>query len=122
MNTVKIEMPYIGKNLSVNSYRLSGRKGTTYSIKSSVKGWMVDLDSKARKFKGKLLNYPLVITVNGKFKDRASEPDLDNLSKVICDTLKVSLAVDDRHFRYRAGKVEYGFTSPILEIEIREEG
>jgi Holliday junction resolvase RusA-like endonuclease len=122
MKTITIEMPYIGGNLSVNSYRYSGKKGQSYLIKSSVKGWMIELIKKAEEFKSEDLILPLVVTVNGKFSNKLREPDLDNLGKVICDSLKVGLKIDDKFFRYRSGKIEYGYTNPILEIVIREGG
>ena len=116
MKKIVIEMPYIGGNLSINSYRYSGKKGQSYLIKSSVKGWIVELIKKVEELKSEDLVLPLKVTVNGKFKDRSNEPDLDNLGKVTCDALKVGLGIDDRNFRYRAGTVDYGFTSPYLEI------
>ena len=116
MKKIVIEMPYIGGNLSINSYRYSGKKGQSYLIKSSVKGWTVELIKKVEELKSEDLVLPLVVTVNGKFLNRSNEPDLDNLGKSICDALKVGLKTDDKNFRYRAGTVKYGYTKPILEV------
>lgn len=121
MKTITIIMPYTGNNLSVNSYRYSGKKGQSYLVKSSVKGWMVELAKKAKESRSNDLVPPLVVTVSGRFRNSASEPDLDNLSKVICDSLKAGLEIDDKYFRYRAGTVTYGYTSPELVIEISKE-
>jgi len=121
MGPIILVMPYIGKNLSVNSYRLSGKKGQQYLIKSSVKGWMVELAKKAEELKYLNLSPPLVITVSSKFLDRLNSVDPDNLSKVICDALERGLGMNDKDFRYRVGTVAYGYTDPILEIEVSKE-
>ncbi len=68
---------------------------------------------------GESLSPPLYVGVYGKFVD-GRVPDLDNLSKVILDSLKVGTGVDDKHMRFVAVGYDVGYESPVLEIEIRE--
>jgi len=119
MKTIVIEMPYIN-NLSVNSYRLSSRKGSTYSIKNSVKGWMVELARKVSVYQG-LVQTPVFVTVSGTFKNKASEPDMHNLDKVLCDALEMGLKLNDRSFRFRVGTVNYSSKDPVLKIVLEGE-
>ena len=112
---MKVEMPYIGGVLSINSYKIRGKGGIqTNSTKPEVKLWM---DSLTGKVKGFEHDGNVTVSVFGKFTD-GRVPDLDNLAKVILDAIKVGINLDDRHIKYRALGYDTGYARPVLEITL----
>lgn len=111
---LKITMEYIGMNLSVNHYKYNG-----IYTKPEVKKWMGQLAMVIRmQTQTMSLKPPIKVIVNGFFKDKRSQPDLDNLFKVICDSLEDGLGINDREFKIQAGDVVLGVETPLLEIII----
>lgn len=118
---IVIEMPYIGGVLSLNSCWIRGKGGVrTNSYHPIVKVWMSVLAQKAEPFKGQLK--PLVfIQISAVFPDERY-PDLDNLYKVVNDSLKEGLGVDDKYFRNVSGKISIDETvEPKLIFTIWDE-
>jgi len=107
----KITIDYIGGVLSDNNFKFQTR-GT----KPFVRMWMRELEDKVR-----IANIPQVgkytIIISGFFTDER-RPDLSNLHKVIGDSIKKGLSVDDKYFSYRDGEVKLGYVDPYLEIII----
>ena len=120
---MKITMPYIGRNLSVNYYRVRGLKGVqTNKIKQSVMDWMEDLALKVRNEGTWLEGHfpsPLIVEVFGRFRD-GRVPDMDNLAKVILDAVKRGTGVDDRYIRFVTIGFSIGWLEPELDITIKE--
>ena len=112
---MKVEMPYIGGVLSINSYKIRGRGGIqTNATKPEVKLWMDELTKKVEGFEH---NGNVTVSVFGKFIDERV-PDLDNLAKVILDAIKVGINLDDRHIKYKALGYNTGYVRPVLVINL----
>ena len=115
MNKLAVTMPYIGGVLSVNSYKVRGRSGVaTNKTKRVVKLWMSELTERVKGFEH---NGSLTVSVFGKFVDERV-PDLDNLAKVILDSIKVGVGLDDRHIKFVAQGYDTGYSKPVLEITL----
>ena len=113
---MKVVMPYVGKDLSVNYYKVIGRGGLhTSKTKPHVTVWMKEL---AEKVKGEGLQLPVTVSVFGKFVDGRC-PDLDNLAKVILDAVSIGTGINDKDMRFVALGYSTGWTRPVLEIEIK---
>jgi len=116
---MKITMPYIGGQLSVNSYKVVGKGGLkTNKTREDVEDWKWELINKVRGV-GAYLTLPIEVHVFGKFRDNR-HPDMDNLFKVVCDGLKLGLGIDDKHFIPVSDGFSIGWLHPTLEIEIKE--
>lgn len=116
---MKIVVPYIGKALSVNYYKIVGKGGVkTNKTRPEVVRWMEDLALKVQKeFEGQELQPPITISIYGKFVDNRC-PDLDNLAKVILDAVSMGTGLDDKDFQFRALGYSIGWSRPVLEITI----
>ena len=112
LNSITVEMPYIGRELSVNHYKFG------YFTKREVKDWMVELGGLITSAHIEDWKRPLIVQCSGQFKDKRSQPDLSNLSKVILDAIEETTGVNDRDMRWRDGTVTYG--EPLLWITIVE--
>ena len=115
MKSVAIRMSYIGKVLSVNHYKYKGGIYTRREVKDWMEmlGWMV---------KGQHIQewfLPLKVTCDGVFKNKRSQPDLSNLSKVILDAIEETTGINDRDMRWCDGKVMYGEPQELI-ITIEE--
>ncbi len=111
MNRLVIEMGYPGSVISVNHYKHG------YYTKLETKTWMDELGWKVKSAHLEDWRLPLSIRCDGRFKDRANQPDLSNLSKVILDALQEASGVNDRDMRWQDGDVSYG-EPPTLTITI----
>lgn len=111
---IVIEMPYIGACLSVNHYKYRGRY-----TKRETKDWMEELGWKIKPYHLELWQLPLIVKCGGIFRDKRSQPDLSNLSKVILDAIEDTTGINDRDMRWRDGVVSYG-VDPKLIILIGE--
>lgn len=114
---MKVEMPYIGKALSINYYRLRFGQRQTTKIRPEVKLWMSQLTERVRGFEH---NGTITVGVFGKFSD-GRVPDLDNLAKVILDAIKLGVNLDDRHIKYQALGYGTGYVRPVLDITLTAE-
>ena len=115
---MKVVMPYPGRCLSVNYYRIRVGKRLTTRIRPEVKLWMEDLAQLVKsKMGGEDLGKGVVVQVYGKFCD-GRVPDLDNLAKVVLDAIKMGTGVDDRYMEFRTLGYSTGWTKPVLEIDI----
>lgn len=112
-----VEMPYIGKSLSVNYYQVRFGTRQTTKVRPEVKLWMSQLTEKVRGFEHQGV---VTVSVFGKFIDERV-PDLDNLAKVTLDAIKVGINLDDRHIRFRSEGYSTGFVSPKLVITLTTE-
>jgi len=113
MNSCKIMMQYIGKELSVNHYKWG------HYTKTATKNWMEELGWEVKPYHIEDWKRPLQVTCSGVFKDKRSQPDLSNLSKVILDAIQEATGVNDRDMRWHDGQVLYG-SNPVLMITIEE--
>jgi Holliday junction resolvase RusA-like endonuclease len=111
---LEVEMPYIGKALSVNYYHLRFGSRVTTKIRPEVKLWMSMLTEKVKNFEH---SGDVAVSVFGKFVD-GRVPDLDNLGKVILDSIKVGINLDDRHIKYRTLGYDTGYAKPKLIITL----
>ncbi len=109
---ITVEMPYIGASLSINHYKYK------YYTKPETKEWMIELQWKIKPSHIEDWELPLVVTCDGRFKDKRSTPDLHNLSKVILDSIEEVTGVNDRNMKWRCGEVTCG--EPTLFITIEE--
>lgn len=115
---MKVIMPYIGGVLSVNSYKVRGIGGVaTNKTKRVVELWMNELTEKVRGFEH---NGNLTVSLFGKFIDDRA-PDLDNLAKVILDSIKVGVGLDDKNIKFVALGYDTGYSKPVLEITLTTE-
>ena len=115
---LKVEMPYIGKALSVNYYHLRFGSRVTTKIRPEVKLWMSQLTEKVRGFEH---NGDVTVIVFGKFTDYRC-PDLDNLAKVILDAIKVGINLDDKYIKYKSLGFSTGYSQPKLVITLSSNG
>ena len=117
---LKMIMPYIGKDLSVNYYKIIGRGGRpTNKTKASVVFWMTQLSDKIVASDWRCWGGNVLITLLGKFVDNRA-PDMHNLHKVIGDAIKTGLGVDDKGFRFEDLPYEIGYANPVIEITLQE--
>ena len=113
-------MPYIGRNLSENYYKIVGRGGRrTNKTRPEVVLWMNQLADLVREHPDHAEFYGNGIEVKlwGRFKDERC-PDLNNLHKVIADALEAGLGVNDRHLRFIDKGYTTGHPFPRLDMEI----
>lgn len=116
MNKLQVVMPYIGGVLSVNDYKIRGRGGApTNATKPVVKMWMAELASKVKAFP---CDGELTIELEGFFVDDRA-PDLHNLHKVIGDSIKVGLGVDDKGFKFVDIGYSVGYDRPQLVLTLK---
>ena len=119
---MKVTMPYIGRSLSVNCYKIVGKRGLrTNKTRPETERWMNQLISKVKDNSEleMVFGKPVVVELFGKFEDRRSTPDIHNLHKVIGDALQVALDIDDKFIKFEDKGFELGFPFPSLEIFIR---
>ena len=112
-----VEMPYIGRILSKNYYKVWGSKGfKTTATRPEVRAWMDQLISMAGASSSlkEVVGRPCRVELRGQFTDMRSVPDLHNLHEVIADALKVALDIDDRFI----GFMDLGFTVGAREPKI----
>ena len=118
MKSVAIGMPYIGKVLSVNHYLGKRRDGGFY-VKQEVKNWQEMLGWLIKSSHIEEWKLPLTVRCDGVFKDKRSQPDLSNLSKVVLDAIEETTGVNDRDMRWQDGDVSYGDEARLI-ITIQE--
>jgi len=109
---VTVEMPYIGKELSVNHYKYF------WYTKRETRDWMELLGWKIKTSHIEDWKLPLKVRLDGRFKDKRNQPDLSNLGKVCLDAIEEATGVNDRDMRWEDGDVTYG--EPMLWITISE--
>lgn len=112
MTSYVVVMPYVGGDLSENSYKWHKTRGT----RPIVKAWMYELEYRTRQLAvPKCSRYK--IHLSGRFRDNRV-PDLSNLHKVIGDALKIGLRTDDKHFLFVDEGYSCGHLKPELVITI----
>jgi len=119
---MEITMPYIGRALSVNYYKITGKGGRhTNKTRPETEDWMFQLGDRVREHPEypELFGVPVIVELNGRFVDRTSTPDLHNLGKVIMDALEPVLGINDKYLEFRSGKFELGCIPPELIISIK---
>lgn len=121
MKSITVRMPYIGGCLSVNHYKYRTKGGIFPSIytRKDVKDWMDMLGWLIKSQHIEDWKLPLKVTCDGTFKDKRSQPDLSNLSKVILDAIEETTGVNDRDMRWHDGIVTID-KNPELVITIEE--
>jgi len=110
-----IEIEYPGAVISVNHYKY---RGGIYTRKEA-QAWMDELGWLVKGLHLEEWYLPLHVTCSGRFKDKRSQPDLSNLSKVILDAIEETTGMNDRDMRWHDGKVEYG-EPPMLWLNFSE--
>lgn len=94
MLTISVEMPYIGKVLSVNHCCYGG--GYRGRLRREVREWMSILTDQVRiRLLPNLCRPPVTVRLAGVFRDRRSIPDLANLHKVVGDAVAKGLGMND---------------------------
>lgn len=117
MAVLEVNMPYIGRLLSVNYYKIRGRNGVqTNKTEPAVELWMTELASKVRGFQ---FGKTLTVELEGHFKD-GRVPDLHNLHKVIGDALSTGLQRNDKNFEFVDLSYGIGNVEPYLTIRLKE--
>lgn len=112
--TLKVEMDYLGKELSVNHYKMKdGRKRWEVKRWMDQLAWVVSYESRAGNWG---LIAPVRVRIGGQFKDKRSTPDLHNLAKVVLDSIAKGLGIDDRHIELETGQPGIGESKIIIEI------
>lgn len=118
MNKIVVTMPYIGGNLSVNSYKIIGRGGRrTNKTKWDVEVWMGKLTDEVKSLKIFPTEFPIVVSILGKFEDNRY-PDIHNLHKVVGDAIRDGLGIDDKFFQFSDPDPEVNCNPPELVITI----
>jgi len=118
--SVIVEMPYTGKELSVNHYLGRTRRGGVY-VKGEVLKWKEVLGWQIKTSHIEDWNLPLTVMCDGQFSDKRSQPDLSNLSKIILDAIEESCGVNDRNMRWQDGVSTIDKEEePMLLITIKE--
>jgi len=110
-----VEISYIGKVITKNHYKY---KGGIYT-RPEATAWGAELGWTVKELSLDEWKLPLKITVSGRFKDKRSEPDLQNTFELISDSIEDACGVNDKHYRFNSGTVEYG-DPPVLWIKIEE--
>ena len=118
MRKMQVVMPYIGKALSVNYYKIVGKGGVkTNRTRPEVTIWMRQLAERVKRFPIHPGD-PLVILLHGRFVDDRA-PDLSNLHKVIGDAIRDGVGVDDKSFKFVDLGYSIGYPRPVLEITLQ---
>ena len=113
-----VDMPYI-KDLSVNHY-LGRKRDGGYYVKDEIKRWKEELGWKLVTAHIEDWRRPIHVRCDGWFKDKRSTPDLNNLGKVIMDSIEETCGVNDRFYRWQDGDIHYTEDEPYLKITIKE--
>lgn len=121
MKSVAIKVGYPGCVISANHYKYRGGIYTKPKARAFMEeiGWLI----KGHHIEEWFL--PLKVTCDGVFKDKRSQPDLSNLSKVILDAIEETTGINDRDMRWCDGGVAYcdgspDYSEPFLIITIEE--
>ena len=109
---IVVQMPYI-KDLSVNHY-LGRRKDGGYYVKGDVKIWKEELGWKIKQYHIEDWKLPLTVKCSGRFKDKRSQPDLHNCSKVILDSIEEVTGINDRYMKWECGTNEIDLRVGLL--------
>ena len=113
-----VTMSYL-PTLSVNRYKTA--QGI---IRREVKEWMDELTmvlllmTNSQEIKWRP---PIKLRLDAQFKDRR-HPDLHNLIKPICDSVKEGIGIDDKHFRVEDGDVVIAGKDKEPRLRITVEG
>jgi len=96
---VRITMPYIGRALSINYYKIVGRGGRkTNKTRPETEAWMKELAEKVRTL-GLESNSGLTIKLTGGFRDERF-PDLANLHKILGDAIEMGCGINDKYYKF----------------------
>jgi len=94
---LRIPIYYPGSVISVNHYKYSGGRYT----KPEARQWMDTLACFAyMELKDYKVTMPVQIGLSARFKDNRSVCDLNNLHKLVADSLEMALGINDKHFRF----------------------
>ena len=115
MTGIVVEIQYPGAIISVNHYKW---KGGIYT-KPEAQAWMDELGWYLKSSHLEDWKLPLTVTCSGRFKDKANQPDLHNLSKCTLDAIEEATGINDRDMRWVDGTVDYGLPA-VLWIRIEE--
>jgi len=98
----------------------AGRR--THRNRPEVDDWMFTLASKVEHLRGKV-KPPIKVRLFGKFRDNR-HPDLDNLWKVVFDSLERGLGINDKHFIPISEGFELGHGKQelVITLEVASEG
>ena len=95
---ISVTMRYPSSIISVNHYKFQNRY-----TKPEARKWMNELEWAVgflvRRW-GLAFKPPVKVRLEGTFKDERSRPDMDNLLKVIGDSISSALQINDKHFHY----------------------
>ena len=112
---IKIVMPYIGSDLSVNHFKYG------YYTKKTTKDWMEALGWQIKTHHIEDWKLPITVRCDGVFKDKRSCPDLSNLAKICLDAIEGACGVNDRYYRWQDGTITINKTQePHLILTITE--
>jgi len=113
--TCTVEISYPGAVITKNHYKYKGGIHT----KPEATAWMEELGWSIKELHLEDWSLPLSITVSGRFKDKRSQPDLVNLQNCTLDAIQEASGINDKHFRWHDGTVEYG-EPPVIWLNISE--
>lgn len=121
MRSITVDLPYIGKVISVNHYLGKRKSHYGFYVKGETKAWMDELGWKIKSAHIEEWNLPLTVKCDGLFRDGRSTPDLSNLSKVVLDAIQEAIGVNDVNMRWHDGTVKIDSNKePTLWITIEE--
>ena len=120
MNSITVEMSYIGGVLSENHYRGRRRDGNLF-VRREARDWMEELGWKIKTAHIEDWALPLTVKCDGRFKNTHRQPDLHNLLKVICDGIEEVTGVNDKYYLTETGEATVDNTKePVIFITISE--
>lgn len=116
---MRVTMPYIGKALSVNYYKVMGKGGRrTNKTRPEVEIWMQQLADAVKELAPpEMFGHPVIVSLWGEFRDERC-PDLHNLHKVIADALESALGINDRYVKFEDAGYVAGVGNPKLVMDI----
>lgn len=121
MRSIIVEMFYPGAVISCNHYLGRRKKHSGFYVREEAQAWKDELGWQIKTSHIEEWKLPLTVTCDGQFKDKRSQPDLSNLSKVVLDAIEETTGVNDVNYRWRDGDITIDKTAdPILLITIEE--
>lgn len=114
---ITVWAPYPGKVISANHMRYPNSS----RLRPEAAAWQASLTRVIRvrmNYLDIVLAPPVHIRLTGRWKNRRSACDYDNLHKIIGDSIKAAIEIDDKHFRWHDGEPLFGVEDPGIDIDI----
>ena len=112
MRDIKLEMDYIGADLSVNHYKGRRRDGGEY-VKKPVAKWMEDLGWILKSSHLEDWKLPLTVRCDIVQADKRTR-DISNFSKVCLDSIEEYTGINDTNYRWVDGEIFYSEHAELI--------